>query len=51
MARALGQNGRRYLEAHFTLKVISKEHEAIMDQLVKSEAVLLDDQQLELVAI
>ena len=34
LAKVLGQNGRRYLESHFTLSVISKRHEAIIDQLV-----------------
>lgn len=31
-----GLNGRRYLDEHFTLKVVSKKHEEIMSQLVRS---------------
>jgi glycosyltransferase involved in cell wall biosynthesis len=51
LAKALGQNGRRYLEAHFTLSVIGKRHEAIMDQLVKGKDVLINDHHNEFVAI
>ena len=37
LAEALGQNGRQYLEAHFTLTAVSEKHEEIMNQLVKGK--------------
>jgi glycosyltransferase involved in cell wall biosynthesis len=35
--RKFGQNGRRYLEAHFTLDHVSEQHEEIMCQLVNNK--------------
>jgi colanic acid biosynthesis glycosyl transferase WcaI len=37
LAQTLGKNGRQYLESHYTLETIGKEHETILNQLVKAK--------------
>jgi colanic acid biosynthesis glycosyl transferase WcaI len=51
LTKTLGQNGRRFLESHFTLSVISKKHEVIMEKLVKSKDASIKKRISEFLAI